>query len=101
MESASQADCQEAAQLLAELVEIYSSVEPNEKQKADTNAKLRILAERLQSGDVSAALVGQLISLLGMLASGNYQQARGAIGTISQKSWAECKDWINAVKVMA
>ena len=76
-------------------------IEPNEKQKQETGARLQLLKEKLQTGDLSAAVASQVLNLLGQLQQNNFPQARGIIGTLSAKHWAECKDWINSIKVIA
>lgn len=99
--SADPGECSSALQLLAVLVDAYCQIETNEKQKQDTKMRLLGLQERLQSGDVSAPVVSQLNALLQALQASNYPAARGTIGTLSAKNWQDCKDWINAIKVIA
>lgn len=50
--------------MLSSLVDLYSQIEPNEKQKQDTRARLQLLQEKLQTADISASVLTQLLNLL-------------------------------------
>ena len=54
------------------LIDMYSSLEKNEKQKAETIAKLAVLQERLRALEVSPGLNNVLLALLSQLEQSNY-----------------------------
>ena len=91
---------QEVLASLANLFSLYTQFEQNLKARQETESKYSILCARLSEGALPPHIVGQLKLMTAAAEQGNFAGALAGHKDLIQKSWAEAKDWANALKVL-
>lgn len=76
-------------------------LEQNQKQKTETEAKFNIMVDRLNAGQLNNMTLQKLQSLLSLVEQSNSQGAQAAFRELTQKCWADVKDFSNALKVLS
>jgi len=85
---------------LGNLFALYTQFEQNLKARQETEAKYAVLCARLNEGALPPHVVGQLKQIAAAAEQGNVPAALAGHKELIQKSWAEAKDWANALKVL-
>jgi len=72
----------------------------NQRIKQDTESRINILRDKLQSGHINPEIVRHISTIIGQIDAGNFQGAANAHKEITQRHWNEAKDYANALKVL-
>ena len=83
------------------LFALYLQLEQNQKQKSETEAKFNAMADRINAGQLQGVTLQKLQGLLSLIEQNNNQGAQAAFRDLTQKCWADVKDFSNALKVLS
>lgn len=78
----------------------FIQVETNQKVKAETENKLAIMVEKVNSGQLNAVTVEKLHNICVLIQQGNGQASKAALQDLTQKAWNDIKDFQGAIKVL-
>ena len=89
------------AQSFQQIFGLYAQLETNPKQRSETEQKFNIMMDKLEQGGLQPATVSKLQVIAEMVEQSNHQGASQAFRDLTQRCWADVKDFSNALKVLS